>query len=152
MLHDLLYEAISVHTLSLVLTAQNILGHAGSYFPDQGLNLCCPLQWKHNLNHWTTREVPHILSSENTIYWFWFQHKIILVSQVVKDPPAVREALVWSQGQEGPLEKEMTTHSSILAWRIPWSEEPGGLQTIASQRAGRDWAGTHSWDYIPRLV
>ena len=68
MLHDLLYEAISVHILSLFLTAQNILGHAGSYFPDLGLNLCFPPQWKCSLNHWPTREVPHILSFENTIY------------------------------------------------------------------------------------
>ena len=45
---------------------------------------------------------------------------------------------VRSLGQEDPLEKEMVTHSSILAWRIPWTEEPGGLQSIASQRDGHD--------------
>ena len=45
-----------------------------------------------------------------------------------------------SLGQEDPLEEEMATHSSILAWRIPWTEEPGGLQSLVSQRVGHDWA------------
>ena len=46
---------------------------------------------------------------------------------------------VWSLGQEDPLEKGMTTHSSILAWRIPWTEEPGGLQSLGSKRIRHDW-------------
>ena len=45
---------------------------------------------------------------------------------------------VWSLGREDPLEKEMEAHSSILAWRIPWTEEPGGLQSTGSQRIGHD--------------
>ena len=49
---------------------------------------------------------------------------------VVKNPPAVREMWVRSLGWEDPLEKEMVTHSSILAWKIPWAEEPGGLQSL----------------------
>ena len=53
-----------------------------------------------------------------------------LVAQTVKNPPAVRETWVPSLGQEDPLEKVMVTHSSILAWRIPWTEEPGGLQSM----------------------
>ena len=48
------------------------------------------------------------------------------------------ETWVPSQGREDPLEKKMATHSSILAWRIPWAEEPGGLQSIGSQRVGHD--------------
>ena len=51
---------------------------------------------------------------------------------------------VQSLGQEDPLEKEMTTHSSILDWRIPWTVEPGGLQSIGSQRAGCDSATEHT--------
>ena len=47
---------------------------------------------------------------------------------------------VWSLGWEDPLEKEMATHSIILAWRIPWTEEPGGLQSIGSQRVWHDWS------------
>ena len=50
----------------------------------------------------------------------------------------MQELRVLSLGQEGLLEKEMATHSSILAWRIPWTEEPGGLQSIKSQRVGYD--------------
>ena len=57
-----------------------------------------------------------------------------LVTQVVKNLPAMQETWVRSLGWEDPLEKEMTTHSSILAWRIPWTEEPGGLQSMGSQR------------------
>ena len=51
----------------------------------------------------------------------------------LKNLPAMREMWVRSLGQEDPLEQEMATHSSILAWRIPWSEEPGGLQSTGSQ-------------------
>jgi len=50
----------------------------------------------------------------------------------------MQETWVPSLGQEDPLEKEMATHSSILVWRIPWLEEPGGLQSVGSQRVGRD--------------
>ena len=51
---------------------------------------------------------------------------------------------VWSLGREDPLEKEMTTHSSIPAWEIPWTEEPGGLQSRGSQRIGHDWKTVHT--------
>ena len=51
-----------------------------------------------------------------------------LVAQLVKNPPAMQETWVPSLGREDPLEKGMATHSSLLAWRIPWTEEPGGLQ------------------------
>ena len=61
-----------------------------------------------------------------------------LVAQTVKNMPAVQEAWVQSLGQENPLEKEMATHSSILTWRIPWTEEPGGLQSMGSQKARHD--------------
>ena len=57
---------------------------------------------------------------------------------MVKHLPAMQETLVRSLGQEDPLEKEMATHSSILAWKIPWLEEPGGLQSMGSQRVGHD--------------
>ena len=57
-----------------------------------------------------------------------------LVAQLVKNPPAMQEARVLSLGWEDSLEEGMATHSSILAWRIPWTDEPGGLQSIQSQR------------------
>ena len=61
-----------------------------------------------------------------------------LVAQRLKRLPGMRETWVRSRGQEDPLEKEMATHSSTLAWRIPWREEPGGLQSTGSQRVGHD--------------
>ena len=61
-----------------------------------------------------------------------------LVAQTVKNPPAIQETRVRSLGQEDPLEKGMAIHSSILAWRIPWTEEPGELQSIGFQRVGHD--------------
>ena len=60
------------------------------------------------------------------------------MSQMVKNPPAMRETWVRSLSWEDPLEEGMATHSSVLAWRIPWTEEPGGLQSIGSQKVGRD--------------
>ena len=61
-----------------------------------------------------------------------------LVAQTVKCLPAIRETQVQSLGWEDPLEKEMATHSSTLAWKIPWAEEPGRLLSMGSQRVGHD--------------
>ena len=60
------------------------------------------------------------------------------MAQRLKRLPAMQETWVRCLGQEDPLEKEMAAHSSILAWRIPWTEEPGGLQSKGSQRVGQD--------------
>ena len=59
---------------------------------------------------------------------------------MVKRLPTMQETWVQALGWEDPLEKEMATHSSILAWKIPWTEEPGGLQSMGSQRVGYDRA------------
>ena len=67
-------------------------------------------------------------------------HRASLVAQGLKRLPAMWETWVWSLGQEDPLEKEMATHSSTLAWRIPWTEEPGRLQSTGLQSVGHDWA------------
>ena len=58
---------------------------------------------------------------------------MFMVAQLVKNLPAMQETPVRSLGWEGPLENRMATHSSILAWRIPWTEEPGGLQSIGGR-------------------
>ena len=63
---------------------------------------------------------------------------VSLVAHTVKNLPAMRETWLRSQGQEDPLEKGMVTHSTILAWRISWTEEPGELQSMGLQRVGRD--------------
>ena len=62
-----------------------------------------------------------------------------LVAELVKHLLAMQETQVWSLGQKDPLEKEMATPFSILAWRIPWTEEPGGLQSMGLQKVGHDW-------------
>ena len=71
------------------------------------------------------------------IHWRLFIES--LVAQMVKRLPAVQDTRVWSLGWEDPLEKAMATHSSTLAWKIPWTEEPGRLQSMGSQRVGHDW-------------
>ena len=65
------------------------------------------------------------------------------VAQTLKNPLVMPETQVWSLGQEDPLEKQMATHSSILAWRIPRTEEPARLQSMGSQRVRNDW-GTNT--------
>ena len=79
-----------------------------------------------------------------------------LVAQRLKRLPSVRDTWVQSLGQEEPLEKEMATHSSILAWRIQWTEEPGRLQSRGLQRAGHDWAtslsGLPVHHHLPELT
>ena len=80
-------------------------------------------------NHWTTRELP----------------RFFVLFQTAENLPAIQETWVQSLGWEDPLEKGITTHSSILAWRIPWTEEPGGLQSMGSQRVGHNWATDTFW-------
>ena len=67
--------------------------------------------------------------------FFWWAS---LVAQMVNRLPTMQETQVQSLGWGDPLEKEMATHSSILAWKIPWMEEPGRLQSMGSQRVGHD--------------
>ena len=71
----------------------------------------------------------------------------IHMAQIVKNLPAMQETQVWSLGWEDPLEKGMATHSSILSWRIPWTEEPGGLQSTGWQRIQHSWA-TNTFIFI----
>ena len=72
-------------------------------------------------------------------------HQGSLVAQMVKNLPAVQEIWVWSLGWEDPLEKGMGTHSSILSWRVPWTEEPSELRPMGSKRIGHNWVtNTHN--------
>ena len=79
-----------------------------------------------------------------------------LVPQMVKNPPAMQDTWVWSLGQEDPLEESMATHSSILAWRIPWTEEPNRLQSVRSEAVHNNWSNlalTHMWwDLLTSLI
>ena len=74
------------------------------------------------------------------------------VAQTVKNVTALQETRVWSLGQEDPLEKGIATHSSILAWRSPWTEEPGGLQSMGSQTAEDDWVTNTTSTEIPHIL
>ena len=82
------------------------------------------------------------LNNWSELNWVTPRKKASLVTQRVKHLPALRETSVRSLGREDPLEKEMATHSNILAWRIPWTEEPGRLKFMGSQRVGHDWVAS----------
>ena len=79
---------------------------------------------------------------------FVFIPRYSLVAQTVKNLPAMQETQVQSLGREDLLEKEMANHSSILAWRIPRTEKPGGLQSTGSQRVRRDLSDLHFQDTL----
>ena len=93
-----------------------------------------------NYFHYSSHVFPcsHISSLMNIYLVPSFHILASLVAQRLKHLPAMWETWVQSLGQEDPLEKEMATHSSILAWRIPWMEEPGGLESTGSQRVRHD--------------
>ena len=74
-----------------------------------------------------------------------------LIAQLVKNLPAMQETQLRSLGQEDPLEKKIATHSSILTWRIPWTEEPGGLKSMGSQRVRHDFLPFSSRPYSFKL-
>ena len=81
---------------------------------------------------------------------FLFIARTSLVAQTVKRLPTMQKTRVRSLGWEGPLEKEMAIHSSTLAWKIPWMEERGRLESMGSQRVGHDWATSLTW-FIARM-
>ena len=101
---------------------------------------CTPYVGRLSLNHWTVREVPLLYLFKVRIITVWAS----LVAHMVKSLPAMWETQVPSLGQEDPLEKGMATHSSILAWRIPWTKESGGLQSMGLQRVGHAWITKHT--------
>ena len=87
----------------------------------------------------------------------YFSHSLFfttflsVVSQMVQNLSAVQETWVQSLGWKAPLEKEMATHSSILARRIPWTEEPGGLQSVGLQRVGHNWVANTYTQWFSRV-
>ena len=70
---------------------------------------------------------------------------------MVKNPPAIQERLVQSLGKKNPLEKKMATHSSILTWKIPWTEESGGLQSMGLQRVKHNYTTEHNNEFMANL-
>ena len=89
------------------------------------------------------------LNSNNFIEIYFTYHRLPWLAQTVKLLSATWETWVRSLGGEDSLEKEMATHSSTLAWKIPWTEEPGRLQSMGLQRVGHDWATFLSFLHIP---
>ena len=97
--------------------------------------------WLASFTHYNVLKALPIVAWINTsflISWIIF-HWSSLVAQMVKNPPAMQETWVQSSGREDPLEKGMATHSCILAWRIPWTEEPGGLHTVHGVAKSWTW-------------
>ena len=100
--------------------------------------------WGHLYDVYLCSPVPNVVLSKS---WLWLSESLkwnrvslaSLVAQRLNHLPAVQETRIQSLSQEDPLKKEMATHSSILAWRIPWMEEPGRLQSMGSQRVGHNW-------------
>ena len=99
--------------------------------------------WATELN-WSLLPTSPDISSQSFSWTFLPSVQASLVAQRLKCLPPMRETWVQSLGQEDPLEKEMATHSSIIAWRIPWMEKPGRLQSTGSQRVGHNWATSPS--------
>ena len=94
---------------------------------------------------WTGNSFHIIFNGGGSINNVWLQEGFVeswasLVALMVKNLPTIPQTWVWSLDQEDPLEKRMATYSSILAWRIPWTEEPSGLQSMGLQRVRHDWA------------
>ena len=102
----------------------------------------------------------------NNLQNTWEYYGAFLLAQTEKNLPAMRQTWIWSLVWEDPLEKGKGTHSSILAWRIPWTEEPGGLQSMGSQRILSNWVTSlslsfhksycenlqNTWDYYNNIL
>jgi len=86
-----------------------------------------------------TMKLKDACSLEEKLWQTYTVYRASLLAQMVKRLPVMRETCVWSLGQEDPLEKEMATHSSTLAWKIPWTEEPGRIQSMGLQRVIHNW-------------
>ena len=108
--------------------------------------LSCPLR------NWVFFKVNLIDKGQFSVSW------ASLVTQMVKNLPTMQETRVWSLCREDPLEEEMATHSSILAWRIPWTKELNGLQSKGSQRSHSVWINLGSlvrvlaWASCPHVI
>ena len=92
-------------------------------------------------------------TTDSNLVYFTLYPWTSLVAQMVKNLSAVWETRVWSLGREDPLEKGMATHSSILTWRVPWTEKTGGLQSLDLQRVRNNWeTDTFSSPFIPSTL
>ena len=126
---------------------QILLFPSPSHFPDEeASHIGCyfvkekePGKYQDQILHYSKA-----VRSRNHTWFDLKQTKQLPCSSYDKESAAVQETWVRSLGREDPLEKGMATHSSNLAWRIPWTEEPGGLQFMGLQRVGHNWATKHA--------
>ena len=102
--------------------------------PPPSLALTQGVSWFHFISISSHHKSSHPSFSKYSLSTYHYS----LVTQMVKNPPTMQETWVQSLGQEDPLQEGMVTHPCILAWRIPWTEEPGGLQFMGSQRVEHD--------------
>ena len=105
---------------------------------------------QHHVNAKSYKRITHkkvIFSCQICFSSFCFLFYWAAVTQTVKNLPAMQETWVWSLGWADPLEKGMASHSRTLVWKIPWTEEPGGLQSMGSHRAG-PWT-TNTFTFSP---
>ena len=108
------------------------------------MNMSLSKLWKLVMGREAWYAAVHGVAKSQTQRRNWTELKFIRwtfpMTQAVKNPPAMQEVQVQSLGVEDPLKDEMATHSSILAWKIPWTEKPGGLQFIGSPRVRHNWS------------
>ena len=122
--------------------------------PVGSLTLLLPSAQPHSCPRAFARRLPSPFSSHGSLSLHLGTYSNIpwasLVAQMENNLPAMQKAQVRSLGREEPLENGMPTHSSILAWRIPWTEEPGELQSMGSQRVRHDWVtNSHTHTHTP---
>ena len=138
-------ESASAAVRSLKLCSHRFLRlKTELYTSFSAISISCHLNWWracHSLHYPAQKDSFLVWTSHMGLYYLFSAVYIglktdgaSLITQLVKNLPAVQETWVWSLGEEEPLEKGMATLSSILAWRIPWMEEPGGLQFVGSHR------------------
>ena len=126
-------KAIHCHASNaLWLLLQTIIHSHPPWLMQTHILLCGRPQHTSGLTYWEWGFMVRIKISKEFL--------ISLVAQTVKHLPTMWETRIQSLGQEGPLEKEMAPHSSTPVWKIPWTEEPGRLQSMGSLRVGYDWA------------
>ena len=103
---------------------------------------------KSRLGNWFSFNILWEMQVKIGITYQYNYSQASLVAQMVKNLPIMWETWVWSLGWEDPLEESMATHSSILALRTPWTEEPGELQSMGFQRVGYNWATNTQWHLV----
>ena len=111
--------------------------------------------WRNDHLIWFPPNHSNFMESKRTVIKFYRWDKMFAkdfsCGSVVKNLPAKQKTWVWSLGREDPLEKEVATHSSILAWEIPWTEEPGGLQSMLLQKVRHNLAAKQQQKCSPQI-